>query len=221
DLERAQALYQRALEARERVLGSDHPSTLASLTNLAAVLQDQGDLERAQALYQRALEARERVLGPDHPSTSTTRHQLASLLNAQGRVESAQQISAGRSRSEEIRVAVLGENARPDLESLQEWLNSDPHLRAVRIATPHPEPGSMGAVANAISVVIPALEVTSPFVAALVTWLRTRRGRNIRVSLTSSNGVGLQLSADKLGQLSNEKAEDLTATLSVALRQDV
>jgi hypothetical protein len=38
DYEGAQPLYERALEARERVLGKEHPDTLASVNNLAVLL---------------------------------------------------------------------------------------------------------------------------------------------------------------------------------------
>ena len=38
----AEPLYRRALEARERVLGTEHPDTLISVNNLAALYQAQG-----------------------------------------------------------------------------------------------------------------------------------------------------------------------------------
>ena len=38
----AEPLYKRALEARERVLGPEHPDTLTSVNNLAGALQAQG-----------------------------------------------------------------------------------------------------------------------------------------------------------------------------------
>jgi len=80
----ARALYERALEGRERVLRPDHPSTLGSVNNLALVLGRQGDYAGARALYERALEGNERVLGPDHPSTLTIVNNLAFVLESQG-----------------------------------------------------------------------------------------------------------------------------------------
>ena len=50
--------HRRALEARERTLGADHPSTLDSVNNLANCLKDMGQLKDAEALHRRALEAK-------------------------------------------------------------------------------------------------------------------------------------------------------------------
>jgi nephrocystin-3 len=50
DYEGAQPFYERALQARERVLGKEHPDTLASVHNLAALLYSKGDYEGAQPL---------------------------------------------------------------------------------------------------------------------------------------------------------------------------
>ena len=75
----AEPLYRRALEARERVLGPEHPDTLTSVNNLAALYQAQGRYGEAEPLYRRALEASERVLGPEHPDTLTSVNNLALL----------------------------------------------------------------------------------------------------------------------------------------------
>ena len=65
----AEPLFKRALEAKERVLGKDHPATLISVSNLATLYDDQGRYSEAEPLYKRALEASERVLGKEHPMT--------------------------------------------------------------------------------------------------------------------------------------------------------
>ena len=82
DYDGAEPLYRRALEARERVLGREHPDTLASVNNLAALLYSKGDYDGAEPLYRRALEARERVLGREHPDTLGSVRNLAALLTA-------------------------------------------------------------------------------------------------------------------------------------------
>ena len=51
------------LETRERTLGAEHASTLASVNNLANCCSNMGQLKDAEALYRRALEAQERTLG--------------------------------------------------------------------------------------------------------------------------------------------------------------
>ena len=43
----AEALHRRALAGREAHLGANHPDTLTSMNNLAALLQQQGKLEEA------------------------------------------------------------------------------------------------------------------------------------------------------------------------------
>jgi tetratricopeptide (TPR) repeat protein len=80
----AEPLFQKALEAGERILGRDHPETLNSVSYLAIVLEHKGDYTGAEPLYRRALEGFERVLGPEHPNTLASVDNLASLLNVRG-----------------------------------------------------------------------------------------------------------------------------------------
>ncbi|GAA2427676.1 hypothetical protein GCM10010255_82840 [Streptomyces coeruleofuscus] len=68
---------QRALTALERLLGADHPSTLATRSNLALAYQEAGDLARAIPLSEEILADRLRVQGADHPDTLATRSNLA------------------------------------------------------------------------------------------------------------------------------------------------
>ena len=75
--DRAIPLYEATLTDMERVLGPDHPDTLASRNNLAYAYQAAGDLGQAIPLYEATLTDRERVLGPDHPATLTSRNNLA------------------------------------------------------------------------------------------------------------------------------------------------
>jgi|GEM_PF-3051591 len=85
----AEPLNRRALEARERTLGLEHPDTLGSLNNLAILLRDKGDLAGAESLNRRALEARERTLGLEHPDTLGSLNNLAVLLKAKGDLDAA------------------------------------------------------------------------------------------------------------------------------------
>jgi hypothetical protein len=72
----------RALTGYQRVLGDDHPDTLESMNNLAAVRQDLGDLYSANELYERALTARRRILGDDHPDTQASIKSLTEVRRA-------------------------------------------------------------------------------------------------------------------------------------------
>ena len=90
DYDAALPLYQRCLQARERLLGKEHPGTLITVGNLAVLFQDKGDYEQAEAYYKRDLEASERLLGPEHPSTLTTVGNLAGLYSDKGDYEQAE-----------------------------------------------------------------------------------------------------------------------------------
>ncbi|KAJ5110529.1 FAD-binding monooxygenase [Penicillium argentinense] len=76
-LEKAEEMYQRALAGYEKTLGPDHPSTLASVSNLGLVLDSQGKYEEAEAMHRRALEGYKEVLGREHPDTLTSVDNLA------------------------------------------------------------------------------------------------------------------------------------------------
>jgi tetratricopeptide (TPR) repeat protein len=86
---RAIAVGEPLLRDRERLLGPDHPDTLASRNNLASGYRAAGRVAEAVALHEGTLAARERVLGPDHPSTLTSRSNLAIDYRAAGRVAEA------------------------------------------------------------------------------------------------------------------------------------
>ncbi|MEU4836359.1 FxSxx-COOH system tetratricopeptide repeat protein [Streptosporangium sp. NPDC023615] len=76
--------HHRAHTAYHRVLGGDHPSTLASRSNLAGAYYAAGDLGRAIPLLQATLAESERVLGGDHPFTLTSRSNLAGAYGSAG-----------------------------------------------------------------------------------------------------------------------------------------
>jgi tetratricopeptide (TPR) repeat protein len=94
-----------ALAALERVLGLEHPDTLSSVNNLAALLRTQGKYAEAEPLRQRALEAQERVLGSEHPYTLTSVNNLAILLEGQGKYGEAEPLFR---RALEAQERVLG-----------------------------------------------------------------------------------------------------------------
>ena len=81
---RAAGYLRRALASSVRVLGKDHPHTLAARNDLAHAYQAAGDLGRAIPLYEQALADRQRVLGRHHPDTLAARNNLASAYRAAG-----------------------------------------------------------------------------------------------------------------------------------------
>lgn len=60
-LPEALVLYERALEIREKKLGSDHPGVAATLNSMAFLLQSQGKYSETRLHYERALEIRDSV----------------------------------------------------------------------------------------------------------------------------------------------------------------
>jgi CHAT domain-containing protein len=74
----AEPLYKRALDIREKALGKDHPSTIASLDNLAILYTAKGDLVQAVKFQSRANAASERNLA-SQLAAGSERQKLAYL----------------------------------------------------------------------------------------------------------------------------------------------
>jgi hypothetical protein len=72
------------LARRRRVLGEDHPDTLASASNLAVSLRAAGEYQAARELGEDTLARRRRVLGEDHPDTLASADGLAISLRGVG-----------------------------------------------------------------------------------------------------------------------------------------
>jgi hypothetical protein len=81
----------------ERVLGPEHPHTLRSVNNLAALLERKGDYAGAQPLYERALEAGAGV-GPEHPDTLMSVNNLADCCKSKGDYAGRSRCMSGRWR---------------------------------------------------------------------------------------------------------------------------
>ncbi|MCK7624838.1 tetratricopeptide repeat protein [Streptomyces sp. RS10V-4] len=96
----AQEGYAEALAGRERLLGPDHPDTLAARHDVAAGLGRLGRLEECRATVREVAGARARVLGDRHPDTLTSHWQLAHVCGLLGRWPEAlaayRQVAAGR-----------------------------------------------------------------------------------------------------------------------------
>ena len=86
----AEPLCKRALEIREKVLGSDHPDVAKQLNNLALLCQNQGKYEEVEKYYQRALSIYESKLGQDDPNVAKTKNNLASAYLKQGKYKEAE-----------------------------------------------------------------------------------------------------------------------------------
>ncbi|KOG26347.1 ATP-binding protein, partial [Streptomyces viridochromogenes] len=69
--------FQHMTRTTLRLLGPDHPDTLAARSDLARWRGEAGDAAGAIAAYAEVLADHERVLGPDHPHTLAARSDLA------------------------------------------------------------------------------------------------------------------------------------------------
>jgi tetratricopeptide (TPR) repeat protein len=90
--DKAERLYNRALEGWEEKLGPRHPDTLNTVNSLAIVYRNQGRYDEAERLYGRALEGYKEKLGPTHPYTLYTVNGLALVYRNQGRYDEAEQL---------------------------------------------------------------------------------------------------------------------------------
>jgi tetratricopeptide (TPR) repeat protein len=72
-----------------RVLGDEHPQTIAAMNNLTTYLQVQGKTAEAEALCRIALANMRRAMGDDHPDTIRIVYNLGFLLESQGRMADA------------------------------------------------------------------------------------------------------------------------------------
>ncbi|KAF3012728.1 hypothetical protein E8E15_001973 [Penicillium rubens] len=91
-LKEAEEMYQRAVVGKEKALGPDHTSTLATISNLGPVYKAQGKLKEAGEMHQRALVGYEKVLGPDHTSTLAIVNNLGPVYQAQGKLKEAEEM---------------------------------------------------------------------------------------------------------------------------------
>ncbi len=88
--DKAEPLYIEALALRKKVLGKQHPSTLASMNGLAKLYQTQGQYDKAESLYIEVLAVSKKVLGVQHPDTLASMNGLAILYQALAQYKKAE-----------------------------------------------------------------------------------------------------------------------------------
>ena len=70
-------LYEEVSEKSCKVLGEEHPDTLANLNNLAVGYGDVGNYEKSLELHEEVYEKRCKLLGEEHPDTLKSLHNSA------------------------------------------------------------------------------------------------------------------------------------------------
>ncbi|KAK0639874.1 hypothetical protein B0T16DRAFT_383637 [Cercophora newfieldiana] len=111
----AEQMHRQALQLYEKVLGKEHPSTLASMNNLALVFDNQGKHKEAEQMNRQALQPREKVLGKEHPLTLTSMNNLAIVFGNQGKYEEAEQM---HQQALQLYEKVLGKEHPSTLDSM-------------------------------------------------------------------------------------------------------
>jgi tetratricopeptide (TPR) repeat protein len=92
-------------EVRKKVLGLEHPRTLASLTNLAITVATLGDFQTAKQLAQQTLDAKKSSLGQNDSNTLLSLGLLASIEGNLGDYQTAKELGQ---QTLEIQRKVLG-----------------------------------------------------------------------------------------------------------------
>ncbi|MGW0644734.1 tetratricopeptide repeat protein [Streptomyces badius] len=90
--EEAGKVHREVAAQRGRVLGPDHPDTLASHYEIGLTLSRTGRAEEALREFTRVAEGRERALGADHPQTLAARQATAHALGRLGRHAEARRL---------------------------------------------------------------------------------------------------------------------------------
>jgi tetratricopeptide (TPR) repeat protein len=106
----AAGVARQLIERQRETVGETHPEFATDLTNLALLLQKQGDLANAEPLLRQALAIRKQALGENHPDHATSLSNLALLLCDQWKLDQAEPLLR---QSLAIRQQTLGE-AHPD-----------------------------------------------------------------------------------------------------------
>ena len=88
--DRADELYQQALDLAATTVGDDDPATQQTLNSYAIQLRDQRRLDEAAALFQRLAAARERLFGAGHWQLAAPLHNLAAIQRDTGQLEAAE-----------------------------------------------------------------------------------------------------------------------------------
>lgn len=80
----ARDLLRRVVDARERVLGPEHPETLTARYALGVWTGQAGDSAAAREVFIELLPAEERIFGPEHPYPLMVKHEIAQWTGRAG-----------------------------------------------------------------------------------------------------------------------------------------
>ena len=90
---RAEKLSQAAFESRSRTFGVHDPQTLESMTQMGAILYQQGRFVEAEISIRKAIALEERDLGPANKLTLESKDQLAAVLEREAHYKEAEKLA--------------------------------------------------------------------------------------------------------------------------------
>jgi tetratricopeptide (TPR) repeat protein len=92
-IDRAEKMYDRALQGYEKAWGPEHPSTLGTVKNLGNLYHKQGKMHEAENMYERTLQGYEYAWGEEHYSSMLrTVNNLGSVYADQGKMDKAEKM---------------------------------------------------------------------------------------------------------------------------------
>jgi hypothetical protein len=89
----AERMFREVHRTSMRLLGAEHPETLACAGEIASCLSRQGNSAKAEQINLEVHPVRKRMQGPEHPQTLLSAANLASSLCGQGKHAEAKQIT--------------------------------------------------------------------------------------------------------------------------------
>jgi tetratricopeptide (TPR) repeat protein len=104
----AEMMWLKAIEGLEKLVGTEHRSTLQAICNLGLLYAGCGRLSEAERELLRVLKVKQRIAGPDDPSTLNAANNLGLLYVEQGRLDEAEKLYHEQVRS----AGTLGPNHR-------------------------------------------------------------------------------------------------------------
>ncbi|KAI8617014.1 hypothetical protein BC830DRAFT_146275 [Chytriomyces sp. MP71] len=111
----AEPLYWQCLKAHKKLFGTEHPSTLVSLNNLANLYQVQEKYDEAESLYLQCLQTRKMILGKEHADTLNSINNLAEIYKCQVKYTDAEPLLVSCLQS---RRKILGKDHNDTLMSM-------------------------------------------------------------------------------------------------------
>ena len=86
-LDSAEPLFQRVLDARGRVFGSEHPKTLWTVVGFAKLREKQGRWDAAEVFFRRAKEGYEKAFGDEHAEATQAAKDVSDFLERRKEAE--------------------------------------------------------------------------------------------------------------------------------------